>query len=59
MVYITPSYNSIVEIVRPDYTTRNKVIFYNRDSITIEDFWRSDAAVYPREDYDATLTRIN
>jgi len=50
--------NDSIKIVRPGYTTHNKVIFHTQDSVTIEGFWLSDAAIFPREDYDATLIRI-
>ena len=61
-IYETWSYkwisNNSIEIIRPGYTTRNEIIFHNRDSVTIKGFWLSDATVYPSEDYDAILTRI-
>ena len=50
--------NDSIEIGRPDYTTRNEIIFHTRDSVTIKGFWLSDAAIYPPEYYDAILTRI-
>ena len=48
-----------IEIVRNDHiTTRNEVIFYTRDSVTIKDFWLSTTAVYPPINQDVVLTRI-
>ena len=62
-VYETWSYqwisNNSIEIVRPDYTTRNEVIFHTLDSVTIKGFWLSDASVHPPEYYDAILMRAS
>jgi hypothetical protein len=37
--------------------TKNKIIFYSNDSILIEDFYSSDAAVFPPEFIDVKLVR--
>jgi hypothetical protein len=47
-----------IRIVRSYWTTDNRVIFYSNDSIRIEDFIPSDAAVYPPIFGDAVLIRF-
>jgi hypothetical protein len=46
-----------IRIVRNNWTTHNKVVFYSNDSIRINDFIPSDAAVYPPMFGDAVLKR--
>ncbi|MDR1122167.1 MAG: hypothetical protein LBM08_14835 [Dysgonamonadaceae bacterium] len=48
-----------IRIVRNDRTTRNRVVFYSNDSIRIEDFIPSDAAVYPPMFGDVVLKRLS
>jgi hypothetical protein len=48
-----------IRIVRNNWTTHNKVVFYSNDSIRINDFIPSDAAVYPPEFSDAVLKRLS
>jgi hypothetical protein len=47
-----------IEIIRPEYTTINEVIFHTLDRVTIKGFWLSSTEDNPSEDYDAILTRI-
>ena len=51
--------DSVIEIVKSGYKTRNDIIFHTRDSITIKGFWSTEASVLPPENYDAILTRVN
>ncbi|MDR1122341.1 MAG: hypothetical protein LBM08_15705, partial [Dysgonamonadaceae bacterium] len=46
-----------IRIARNNWTTHNKVVFYSNDSIRINDFIPSDAAVSPPEFSDAVLIR--